>query len=224
MLVVALLLSNLPLNAPSKKESKMVTMINYLSLTMEMCLQWRYIKDVGGDWTQNTISRPWWTLCRWCRSPWWRHASSGRPPWRTGHGFPWRRKGPGRLLPGRRPAAACWRARTPRRGWMSPLACRWSAPLPAWTHTWHHGDISFGCCDGKKGRRQRADRLMLTVMQLFLAVNGALVEAPAAARIPSIIWHGSRLSNRMMDERRETVHLWNRDASPQFLRGTALSV
>lgn len=31
-----------------------------------------------------------------------------------------------------------------------------------------------------KNRKQRADRLILTVMQLFLSVNGALVEAAAA--------------------------------------------
>lgn len=88
-------------------------------------------------------SRPWWRPCRWCRSPWWRRASWGRPRWQTDRGFPWRRRGPGCPPPAHRPAATGWRARTPRRDWTSPPACRLSAPPPVGTQRSHA--VKMGC-------------------------------------------------------------------------------
>lgn len=109
------------------------------------------VKDHPGQ-KDSASCRPLRRLCRWCTSPWWTHASSGRPPWRTGHASPCWRTGPARL-PGRRPAAACWRARTWRRGLTSHLACHWLARLPARTET----------------------RETLTL--LFVSINGAVVAA-----------------------------------------------
>lgn len=152
-------------------------------------------------------SRPWWRLCRWCRSPWWRRASLGRRPWQKGRGFLWRRRGPGHLLPGRHPAAACWTARMRRRDSTSPLACRWSAPLPARTEAMMTSNSDAAV--GKAANKELIDWCWWW-WQLFLSVNGALVDA-AAAYTPYITWHYSRLSNWMMDERREMENLWTGD-------------
>lgn len=119
-------------------------------------------------------SRPWWRLCKWCRSPWWRRVSLGRRQWRKGRGFLCRRRGPCHLSPSRRPAAACWTARTQKPDSASQPASRWSAPLPACeqitTTSWHQNTDAALC---KQRVKHRSRCCHCSFFSLF--VNGALV-------------------------------------------------